>query len=38
MYSQTANNIKNITNGVRDRIGYTTNVLQYDKMKAVLVI
>jgi manganese oxidase len=33
VFSQTANTIKNITNGIRDRIGYTANVLQYDKMK-----
>jgi manganese oxidase len=33
VFSQTANTIKNITNGVRDYRGYTSNVLQYDKMK-----
>ena len=32
-YSQTANTIKNIQNGIRDNRGYTATVLQYDKMK-----
>ncbi|HXS59483.1 MAG TPA: multicopper oxidase domain-containing protein, partial [Candidatus Sulfopaludibacter sp.] len=33
VYSQTDNNIKNNPNSIRDNRGYTSTVLQYDKMK-----